>query len=172
MCPEGGSPPSFLVLDFFQIYFTILTGWFFLLMLFHVIHQYLRPGDRPKRRLDLLMLVLFLICAFGACWVIVGVAFPWGSALDNWYFHAHNALANSVPDSCSLNSFIAINDAMNGAYGQASLIQSTLIRVALIVGIGSFAVLALYGRVIRGSWYGWLRQYFTTSRPGVQHQRS
>jgi len=171
VCPEGGSPPSFLVLNFTQIP-TVCYGLLVLLLaLSSVIYKQQHPrGGEPKHVLDLVMLLQFVICAFATFIVIFGVALPWGEALDNWYFPAHNALVASVPQSCSLSSFTVINDAMNDAYGQATQIQSMLTPIALTVGVCSFGVLALYGRLVRGSWK-WMVQFFKKTEPevGVEH---
>lgn len=172
MCPEVGSPPSILVLNFDQIFSTVLAGFAVWVGLSQVIYKQQHPPDgAPKHPLDLLMLAQFVICACGTFWIIGGIALPWGNALENWYYPTHNALANSVDHGCSLKSFIAINDAMNRVYGQASQIQSTLIPIALIVGVCSFAILALYARVVRGSW-SWIGQFFITSHPGVHRQHT
>jgi hypothetical protein len=171
VCPGVGSPPSFLVLNFDQIFGTVCVGALFFPGLASVIYkqQHPPPGE-PKRLLDLVVLVQFLVCAFSAYWVIVGIALPWGSALDNWYFPAHNALAASVGNGCSLSSFTAMNDAMNGAYIQATRIQSMLTPIALTVGVCSFGVLALYGRLVRGSWK-WMGRFFAQTQPAVEVQQ-
>jgi hypothetical protein len=159
------------VLNFTQIFWTVLISLLFVAAVSAAIHQQRHPpGGEPKHLFDLLMLLQFLICAFGAILVVIAIAGPWGTALDTWYFPAHNALAASVGNGCSLSSFTVINQSMNRAYGQATQIQSTLTSISAIVGVCSFGILALYARVFRGRW-NWIAQFFTKTQPEVEAQQ-